>query len=52
MKNRAKEEKSISGLRAKIKWHTALNRKKYFNEFFLPKFGLSTKNKESKKLGA
>jgi hypothetical protein len=52
MKNRANDENNINGLKAKTKWQTALSKKKYINEFFLPKLGRSTKNTDNKKLGA
>lgn len=52
MKNLATDENSVIGYNANNKWEKALNKKKYFKEFFLPKFGLSINNNETKKEGA
>jgi hypothetical protein len=52
MKNLLIDEMIINWSNANIKWKTPLNAKKYSIDFFLPKFGLSTKYKDRKKLGA
>ena len=52
MKNLDMDETIVINSKQNIKWNTPARQKKIVSDLFLPNFGWSMINKESKKLGA
>lgn len=51
IKNLASEENIVKEFKENKKWKIPLKEKKYISEFFLPKYCLSTKKTDNKRLG-